>query len=259
MVPFIDAAELRDLLLPLLAKHPDGAVLFDADGTLWAHDVGHIVFDYACQNSLLREEAREALRAEAAQMGIDANAVADLGELGLALSRTFAHGGYDEKAAAEMMVWAYAGFTEQELRSLVRRALTQAEHESGVHRQVAELAAWARAQGASTFIVSASPKLVVEEAASALGFSKDQIAGGVPCEHAGRVAVGMAEPLPYGPNKVTAGRALTGSRPWLLALGDSGFDLQLLGASQIGVGIGEKSALLDGLPQLERAYRLRDP
>lgn len=259
MTPFVDMSQLRALLHPLLSEHPGGAILFDADGTLWAHDVGHITFDYACRNELLREDARDALLAEAQSAGVVTDRGWSLGQIGLALSEAFALGNYDEKTAAEMMVWAYAGWTEEEFRDLIRGALAEARHDQGVHRNVSELAAWARALGAATFIVSASPRWVVEEAAASLGFPRENIAGGVPRMDAGRMAVGMAQPLPYGPTKVIAGRTMTGSKRWLLALGDSGFDVALLAASQIGVGIGEKSALLAGIADLPNAYRLTDP
>ena len=67
---------------------------------------------------------------------------------------------------------------------------------------------------------------------------------------------GMKEPLPYGPDKVTAGRKLLDGATWLAALGDSNFDLQMMAEAKIGVGIGDKKSMLEGLEPMSHAVRL---
>src|SRR5690606_38961314 len=130
---------------------------------------------------------------------------------------------YDERAAAEMQVWAYVGFTEAEFRALVNQALNNGKHQETFHDPVVELAQWIQAQGRRACVVSASPLWVVEEAVRALGIPPEEVAAGVPStEERGGVRTirpGMAAPLPYGPEKVRAGRALLGKSRWLAALG----------------------------------------
>ncbi len=259
MVRVVRSNELKQQLLPLMVADPEGALLFDADGTLWSHDVGHIVFEHACQAGLLREAAREALLGQAQKLQMEVPKDATSSQLGLLLVDAYLRGVYDEKAAAEMMVWAYAGFDELEWRELTRHALEEAHHTQGLHLEVLELADWARLHGHATYIVSASPRLVVEEASRALGFASNCVAGGVPAQRGDVYESRMEGPLPYAGAKVTAGLALTKTRPWLAAFGDSGFDLEMLGRAALAVGIGEKSALIAGLHRFPNAVRLNPP
>jgi phosphoserine phosphatase len=250
---------LRETLRPWLDAEPGAALLFDADGTLWSDDVGHIAFEYACRHDLLRDAAREGLRREALGAGLSPNDRASAAELGLALLDAYFEHRYDEKAAAEAMVWCYAGFDEVELRRLVRDAFAEARHDDFLHHNVLELAAWARERGAETYVVSASPLLVIEEATASLGFRRSHLAGGRAATRAGLFEPRLEGELPYGPTKVTAGRSLSGDRPWLAAFGDSGFDLDLLAGARQAVGIGKKSALIDGLGRLPAAVLLSEP
>jgi phosphoserine phosphatase len=159
-----------------------------------------------------------------------------------------------------MQVWAYVGFSESEFRALVQQALERGQHHKTLHHEVLALADWVRAQGRRACIVSASPLWVVEEATRELGFSPKEIAAGVPNTESidGRLMIkpGMKAPLPYGPDKVVAGRALLKDSKWVAALGDSNFDLDMMAEAQIGIGIGEKESMLAGLAEMSHAGRL---
>lgn len=259
MAPFVNLSDLKERLAPLFEKYEDAAVVFDADGTLWSHDVGCMVFDEAVREGLFREEALEPLCKEAEARGISAP-VTNANEVARSLQQAWYSRAYNERAAAEMQVWAYVGFTEGEFRSLVNRALENGKHEETLHDTVVELARWVREQGRRACVVSASPLWVVEEAARVLGIPPREIAAGVPntAESGGvrRIRAGMAAPLPYGPEKVRAGRALLGESRWLAAVGDSDFDLHMMAEAEIGVGIGNKAAMLEGLAALPHGLRL---
>jgi len=253
-------AELKERLLPLLQESDDAAVVFDADGTLWSHDVGCMVFDEALEQNAFKEEALPALLEEARVQGVQA-ATRSVNEVARALQTAWYQGRYDEKAAAEMQVWAYVGFGESEFRELTRVALQRGQHGRTLHAEVVELAHWVRDLGKRTCIVSASPQWVVEEASRDLGFEPHEIAAGIPNTRAThgvlRIEPGLITPLPYGPRKATAGRALLGKSTWVAALGDSGFDLAMMAEAHVGVGIGNKPTLLDGLVEMSHAVRLR--
>jgi phosphoserine phosphatase len=258
--PFLTLEQLKERLAPLCEKHPGGAVVFDADGTLWSHDVGCMVYDAAVEQGIFSEGARLALQKEAAVRGVHLSD-ATANDVARALQTAWYSGNYNEQAAAEMQVWAYVDMTENDFRSFCRSALLSGGHLNTLHAEVLELAAWTRAQGLRSCVVSASPLWVVQEATRDLGFADDDIAAGIPntALHDGiwTIQPGMAEPLPYGPQKVVAGRALLQGAPWLAALGDSNFDLDMMREAEIGVGIGEKETMVSGLFQMSHAVRLR--
>lgn len=255
----MNIVDLKARLTPLLEKYEDAAVVFDADGTLWSHDVGCMVFDEAVAEGLFREEAKEPLRKEALSHGVS-TAGATANDVALALQKAWYSRSYNERAAAEMQVWAYVGFKEQEFRALVRQALEKGKHQETLHEGVLHLAKWVKDQGHRACVVSASPLWVVEEATGELGIPPTEIAAGVPNtseEHGVRtILAGMAAPLPYGPDKVRAGRTLLGPSRWVAALGDSDFDLHMMAEAEIGVGIGDKGAMLEGLAALPHGLRL---
>lgn len=260
MAPLVNIDDLKKRLAPLLEKHDDAAVVFDADGTLWSHDVGCMVYDEAVSLGVFRPEAQAPLRVEALRLGLDVHERATANEIALALQTAWYSRTYDERSAAEMQVWAYVGFTESDFRALVRDALSKGRHEDTLHDHVLHLADWVRQNGHRSCVVSASPSWVVEEATVRLGFSASDIAAGVPNTSVEGetliIQAGMATPLPYGPDKVVAGRALLGPSRWLAALGDSDFDLHMMAEADIGVAIGEKATMLEGLSALSHCLRL---
>src|SRR5262245_32372599 len=105
-VPTLDALSLIRKLsaVPRAAEGP-GAVVFDADGTLWTCDVGVDVFVDALSHGLLKDTAREALLAEVTKHGLDRDADGELvplssfdaNALGQHLERAFELGIYPEK------------------------------------------------------------------------------------------------------------------------------------------------------------------
>lgn len=260
MAPFVNLSDLKERLSSLFEMYEDAAVVFDADGTLWSHDVGCMVFDEAVKEGLFREEALAPLNEEARARGLFAPGK-NANEVARSLQQAWYSNLYNERAAAEMQVWAYVGFTETEFRALVNQALENGKHQETFHDTVVELVRWIQEQGRRACVVSASPLWVVEEAVRALNIPPREIAAGVPNvdAHCGvrTIRAGMAAPLPYGPEKVRAGRALLGKSRWLAALGDSDFDLHMMAEAEIGVAIGNKAAMLEGLTALPHAVRLK--
>lgn len=258
--PTLSCSAFRDRLQTLLEQNPGGAVVFDADGTLWRHDVGCMVYDLACEHGLFRPEALSALSAELERLGQRLPPQATANDAALQLQAAWRAGDYDERAAAEMQVWAYVGFSEFQFRELTREALKSGGHQTTLHKEVLALAEWVRSAGGKALIVSASPKWVVEEATRDHGFKPDEIAAGMPQlsgpKDARVIQAGMDGPLPYGPDKVVAGRALLAGLPWLAALGDSSFDLDMMAEARLAGGIGTKPEMLDGLARLAHGVRL---
>ncbi len=252
----IDIASLRDKVAELLTASPGGALVFDADGTLWSHDVGSTVFEEAYLRGALRPSARRHLLGEARALGLQPKESASVEELAEQLQHAFLNGTYGAKATSEMQVWAYIDFTEAELRALCHKALTDDVHSSRLHHEILELIKWAQAQGAKIFVISASPRIVVEEAVTDLGIPRQRIAAGEPNWNDTRIQHGLSAPLPYGTEKALAGRRLLGDLPWLATFGDSGFDLAMMYEAKLAVGIGHKPELVTGLENHPHAFLL---
>jgi len=218
-----------------------------------------MVFDEAVRQSAFKEDALDALVEEARKQEFGISAVS-ANDAARALQEAWYQRRYSEKSAAEMQVWAYVGFEETEFRELARLALSQGQHMESLHDEVLELASWIRALGKRAFIVSASPQWVVEEATRDLGFGPHEIAAGVPntvtSEGITLIQPGLRFPLPYGQGKATAGRALLGEKRWVASLGDSDFDLAMMAEADVGIGIGDKQALIDGLREMSHTVRL---
>lgn len=248
-LPVLHVSRVRERIARLLDTHPDGALVFDADGTLWAHDVGCMVFDAAAASGAFRESACERLAREAARLGGDPSGALSATDLVRRIETALAGQSGFERALAELQVWAYVDFSAEELRSLCRDVFSAPTHRAGLHEDVLELASYARERGGRTCVVSASPRIVVEEALRGLGFDSEQIVAGDPKWTDGRIDVGLETPLPYGPQKAIAGRRLLGQTVWLATFGDSAFDLDMMWEAQFAVGIGTKPQLLGRLHQ----------
>jgi phosphatidylglycerophosphatase C len=248
-LPVVDSERVRERIDRLLDVQPEGALVFDADGTLWRHDVGCQVFEAAAARGAFRDSAQDRLYAEATRLGGSPGIRQPVRELIRLIETALAGHAAPERALAEFQVWAYLDFSEQDLRAFCREVLDGPEHRAGLHHEVLDLAAHARGRGARTCVVSASPRIVVEEALSGLGFELDQIVAGDPRWTEGRIDVGLELPLPYGPDKAVAGRRLLGETVWLATFGDSGFDLDMMQEARFAVGVGGKPQLLAGLAE----------
>jgi phosphoserine phosphatase len=260
--PTVDALGLIRSLEPL-ARRATGtaALIFDADGTLWTGDVGVDTFTDALEKRLLRDEVRDALIAEIFEHGLASDLElegrspedVDVNLLGQQLHRAFELGRYPEQAATEMQVWAYAGWSERELREHARESLNARQHITQVFGPLLPVLIWARDAGLRTVIVSASPQIVVEEAARTLGFAPKDITAGRAKSGPQGFLPELASPLPYGPGKVRAGRLLLGTTEWLAAFGDSGFDAEMLSQAKLAVAVRPRAELLERLDEIPGA------
>lgn len=245
-------------LIAELDRHVEAgpcALAFDADGTLWSGDVGDDVFRFAVAHGRLREAARAALDHEANTRGFPV--FSDQNETAGRLFDQYVAGRYPEREMCELMTWCYAGHTVQEMRELVREALHAAHHAERLHEELRPVLAHARGRGVRTVVISASPRITVEQATALWGFQPNDIAASTP-ELAGNViASRMHGEVPYAAGKVKAGRALLGSAKWVASFGDNIFDLEMMHEAALGVAIRPKPALEARLGEVPGVLRLR--
>ena len=217
------------------------ALAFDADGTLWSGDVGDDVFRYAVGHGLLREAARAELERAAQTRGFET--FADVNATAKHLFDAYVSGRYPEREMCELMTWCYAGYTLPEMREMGREALSATRHAHRLHAELAGVLEFARSRALRTVVVSASPRAIVELAASAWGFAAHDIAASTPRVSSGVIAPEMDGEVPYARTKCVAGRALLGRLHWLASFGDNVFDLEMLQEAELGIAVRPKPAL----------------
>jgi len=247
----LTAAEIIAELEQYADEHQRSAIAFDGDGTLWSGDVGEESFVAACRAGKVLPSLSARLSQEADAFGVDGSGTSS--ELALRLFEAYRAGHYPELRVCELMIWCYAGWTESELRQHVRNTALEPHSQVVPYEALAPILSWARARSIRCIVVSASPKLVVEEAARSLGFAPEDIAAGRTTVLAGRLSATLAEPVPYAEAKVTAGRALLGDRQWLASFGDNVFDVDMLQVARLPIAVRPKDRLRAVLGQVARA------
>jgi phosphoserine phosphatase len=224
------------------------AIAFDGDGTLWSGDVGEDVFTFATERGLLRDASGAALSELARAHGIEPAATPS--RTARALFDAYLAGKFPESTVCEMMTWCYAGFELAELDTLIAGALEHSGFSTRLRRELAPILEFARKSSLHAVVVSASPRPIVEIAASAWGFPARDVAASTAQVANGRVLPAMAGVLPYGAQKCPAARALFGTARWLAAFGDNAFDVEMFAAAEIAVAVHPKPKLLARLAEL---------
>ena len=215
---------------------------FDGDGTLWSGDVGCDLFEALIARADVRDDAVPALRAEA-----EAHALAASGD-GATVARrlwdAYLAERYPEDRVFAMMAWVFAGWTAAEAGSFAVEVLRGAGFDSRRHRELDPVLAWAASAGVEAWVVSASPRAIVEPAAAALGIPAPRVVAMTPAVEGGRIAARLDGPIVYGPGKVVALAAAAGPAPVVGAFGDSSYDAAMLRAARVGVAVRPKAGLL---------------
>ena len=250
----VTPAQLIAELRPRIETGQPCALAFDADGTLWSGDVGDDVFRFAVVHGRLREAARAALEGEAEARGFQT--FADVNDTAKHLFEMYVAKRYPEREMCELMTWCYAGHTLAEMRELVAEALTSTNLALRLHQELRPILEFARGQGVRTIVVSASPRVSVEVAASSWGFAPADIAAGTPRFVDGVICAEMDGVVPYGATKCSAGRALLADARWLASFGDNVFDLEMLREAELGIAVRPKPALETRLGEVPGALLL---
>lgn len=223
---------------------------FDGDGTLWSGDVGEDLFRAAVRDEFLYDDALPALQAEAQRHQVPLSSAVDANVVARELMAAYLAGQYPERETCGMMTWCYAGRTLAEVEALAAAVLEEEALGSRLHDELSPILEWARSRGVRCVLISASPRAVVERAATFWDFRPSDVAAATPAVEAGRVLPRMAAPVPYAETKLSAGRSLFGDARWLAAFGDNVFDIDMLTTAELGVAVRPKPKLASELHSL---------
>jgi len=215
----------------------------DGDGTLWKGDIGVEVFTALLGLGGVREDAREALLAEAREAGIAVSgSPTDIAQT--LQDAWLEHRMADERAYA-MHAWGFAGWSAVELEIFVTEVLTAGGIEARTRHELGPILAWARDAGVELHVVSASPEAAVRHAAAGLGIGPDRVIAMAPAWAGDVVLPRLAAPAVYGAGKVLALERAAPGVTLLGAFGDSGYDAPMLARARVPVAVDPKPALID--------------
>lgn len=231
----IDDARKRD---------PGGAIAFDGDGTLWAGDIGEDFFGALLERGVL-DFARDALVREAREENIDTSGGPR--EIAHRIHLAYLGGTFPEERVCEIMAWAAAGRSRSELDAFSAEVIEAVGLRRRLHHEAIHVVEHAKRVGVEVFLVSASPRAIVQQAAKIVGIDvANTMAVHEACDDAGIVQCAVQRPIPYGEGKATHLRERLGpGRVLYAAFGDNAFDVPMLRAARLPVAIRPKARLLD--------------
>ncbi len=222
------------------ARAPGSVLVTDADGTLWSGDVAEDLLALMVAEREVHPEGRAAIAdlLDASSRGAATPSSDPLD----ALIDGLRSGTLDPLTTCRATALALAGSTEEEVRERSRRA--QVGLSARLTPEMRGVLAWATHEGVPVWIVSASPRLVVEEALGAAGLHAAGVLGIELTTSRGRLTAPLLEPITLGAGKVTAVRAALPGADVLAAFGDAAPDVSLLLTGRIGCAVRPSPALV---------------
>ena len=220
----------------------DVMLAFDADGTLWSGDVGNDLFHALIEAQAVRKAAYPALVREAEEFAIapSGNAV----EIAKKLFDACEAGQYPEDRCFAMMAWVFAGFPLHDAIAFSRDVVKKINLESRLHRFLDPIFEYTRNANIPVWVVSASPKWMVEISVAMFGIPSEHVIGMMPVIHDGFVTPELDGVPIYGPNKPMMLREKCPQGILLGAFGDSSYDVPLLVMAKVPVAVRPKPSLL---------------
>ena len=205
----VSPALWRDLA-KVLGASPDPLAVFDADGTLWADDLGETHLRVLDEGGLV-----------AASPGYDSLLVE-----------------YEARCAANVddaYAWGariLAGMDEEVVRESAKE--TWARHKGLLLAPMVGIVRGLIDAGVDVAVVSASNRWIIEAAVADLGVGHDRVVAVDLEREGGALTNRVLQPMPNGAGKVGAIDALLGQRP-VLAFGNSIHDVPMLAYADLGV------------------------
>jgi phosphatidylglycerophosphatase C len=248
-IPLVPA---RDLARELQSS-PRGALAFDGDGTLWSGDVGEDFFYGILESGRLSNVAARAVARIAEESGVDASG--DGAHVARRIYDAYLAGRFDELHVCEIMTWINAGWTATETTEFVLETVGSA-FAARIHPEVRIVIDEARRAGHEIFVVSASPRPIVEAAAGVAGIPTTHVLAATAVLEGDRFAARVHRPIPYGAGKAEALKKHLGDLPLLAAFGDNAFDAEMLAMAERPIAVRPKMRLVALAPQIARIRQL---
>jgi phosphatidylglycerophosphatase C len=235
-----------------------GCVAFDADGTLWSGDVGDDLWHAMLERDAFLPAAHSALARVASEAGLEASGSPTV--LAKSIASAQAREIVSEERAVEVVAWALAGRTEPEVKSFVQEVLARAAISQRLHPESLHVLRALQQLGIAVYVVSASPRAIVEQAVLALGIEPSHVIAASAAFENDVMVAGLREPLPFGQGKVHGLRQYAPDQPLLAAFGDNYFDTAMLREAEVPVAVRPKPKLrasADAVPGLVELASLR--
>jgi HAD superfamily phosphoserine phosphatase-like hydrolase len=224
---------------------------FDGDGTLWGGDVGDDFFHASLARGGFRSPAIDAMRNAGRAAGVALDAHHDDGvAVAKQLFQAYLDHTFPEELICEVITWLWAGWPEEEVKRFADEVAERANAASRIRPELRAVVEWARSHAVPAFLVSASPRPIVEAVGAALGFDRSHILAVTARYDERRVMLADVErPIPYGPGKASllASRLSPSGGTLLAAFGDNVFDLPMLEAAMLAVVVDPKPRLVAAL------------
>lgn len=230
------------------------AIATDADGTLWAMDVGDALF--------LAIAAREAFVGNGLCL-LEAHARRWLpellapktsgGKLARALFSAYEQGAIPVRAMCDLEAETVGDRREDDFDALVDEVAILAAR--SVRTEIRAFLQDAHAQGVAVHVVSGSLAVLVEQGLLRAGIPFDRVTGAVLTRSEGRVQAAIAQKSPLFEGKVTA-LAAGGAWPAAVGMGDGGWDHTFLRLCAVPVLVHPKQALVDALHDASGVVRI---
>lgn len=240
------------------------ALTTDGDGTLWTHDIGEALFEHVLHAGLVREPGRAALLEEARAHGLDVAPGSDAATIARALFDAYVALTYPEDRMCAAMAWCMAGTRRDELDAACDDVL---ERSFGLRAKLIPealaIVRWAASRGVAIWLVSASPRAIVERAAAIVaaeaGVETPRVIAMTPNVEGDVIRPGIAGVWTYGEGKRVALEAALDGGVAVGAMGDNVFDVPMLQASRVPIAIRPKPALVRAAGQVPGLVRLTTP
>jgi phosphatidylglycerophosphatase C len=236
-LPTVAAADLAAELEGRL-----GALAFDGDGTLWSGDVGEDFFFGVLDSGRIGDAAAAEIARVAREAGVEEGGVP--AETARRIYDAYLNGRFDEEHVCEVMTWINAGWSSAATTDFVIDLVGRA-FGSRVHPEVAAVIAAARSMGQEIFVVSASPRPIVEAAAAVCGIPAARVIAATAVLEGDRYAAAVHRPIPYGAGKAAALRRELGDLALLAAFGDNAFDAEMLAMAERPIAVRPKARLVE--------------
>ena len=249
------ADELLARIAALASARPGGIVATDGDGTLWSGDIGEDSFFEFLAAGDVAQDAAVALRDQAGEFGLDVNGAPV--QIARRIFDAYTEGRFPEERVCEVMTWCFAGWTRAKMRAFAADVVAKRALSTRLHRELGRVLEGVRRAGIEVYLVSASPRAVVEAAANIVGIDAAHVVAATPRyanEPAGAppdrapnaiLLADVERPIPYGAGKVAGLRARVGDRELYAAFGDNLFDIPMLAHASIPVAVRPKPRLRD--------------